>query len=142
MISEQQRADIRRLFFAEHGNVGTIATELGIHHDAVELALEPKRFVNRRFADAAGALDAYKRLITDTLTQYPRLRATRLLEMIAGRGYRGQRRPCVATCVKYARCRSTGILPVVGAAGRTSQVDWGSFESCEWARASACCRVS
>ncbi|MBL8912498.1 MAG: hypothetical protein JNM17_17530 [Archangium sp.] len=32
-------ANIRRLHFAEHWKVGTIATQLGVHHDAVERAL-------------------------------------------------------------------------------------------------------
>ena len=35
MISDEQRAKIRRLFFAEHWKVGTIAAELGVHHDTV-----------------------------------------------------------------------------------------------------------
>jgi transposase len=128
MISEQQRANIRRLFFAEHWKVGTIATELGIHHDAVELALEPKRFVNRRFSSAAGALDAYKPLISDTLTQYPRLRATRLLEMIAGRGYRGG----IATLRRYVRrvrpvARHEAFFRLSVLPAEQAQVDWGSF---------------
>ena len=37
MIADEQRARIRRLFFAEHWKVGTIAAELGVHHDTVEL---------------------------------------------------------------------------------------------------------
>ncbi len=32
-------ANIRRLHFAEHWKVGTIAKELGVHHEAVERAL-------------------------------------------------------------------------------------------------------
>jgi hypothetical protein len=35
MISPRLRARIRRLFFAEHWKVGTIATELGVHRDTV-----------------------------------------------------------------------------------------------------------
>ena len=40
MIPDDQRARIRRLFFAEHWKIGTIAAELGVHHDTVELAIE------------------------------------------------------------------------------------------------------
>jgi len=128
MITEQERANIRRLFFAEHWKVGTIAAELGIHHDAVELALDPKCFVNRRFASAAGALDPYKALITDTLTQYPRLRATRLLEMIEGRGYRGSissLRRYVLKVRPVSRHEAFFRLSVLPA--EQAQVDWGSF---------------
>ncbi|HEY6241086.1 MAG TPA: IS21 family transposase [Burkholderiales bacterium] len=128
MISEQQRAAIRRLFFAEHWKVGTIASELGIHHDAVELALEPRRFVNRRFAATAFLLEPYKAFIADTLGQYPRLRATRLLQMIEARGYRGS----VTTLRRYvSKVRPVpkheaffrlSVLP-----GEQAQVDWGAF---------------
>jgi hypothetical protein len=45
MISDTQRATIRRLFFAEHWEVGTIAAELGIHHDAVHHAIESRSFL-------------------------------------------------------------------------------------------------
>ena len=55
MISEEQRARIRRLFFAEHWKVGTICTELGLHRDTVDLALEPKRFANSRRPSSASA---------------------------------------------------------------------------------------
>ena len=36
-------ARIRRLFFGEHWKVGTIAEELGIHHDTVRRVLETER---------------------------------------------------------------------------------------------------
>ena len=39
MITPEQRVQIRRLYFAEHWKVGTIAAELGLHRDAVTLAL-------------------------------------------------------------------------------------------------------
>lgn len=32
MISPEQRAEIRRLYYAEHWRVGTIATTLGVHY--------------------------------------------------------------------------------------------------------------
>ena len=47
MIDAEQRARIRRLFFAEHWRVGTIATELGVHHDTVRLAVEADRATPR-----------------------------------------------------------------------------------------------
>lgn len=39
MIGDEQRARIRRLFFAEHWKVGTIAEQLGVHHDTVRRAI-------------------------------------------------------------------------------------------------------
>ena len=89
MIPEEQRVRIRRLFFAEHWKVGTISAELGVHRDAVELALEPKRFANRRWTSSVTWLDPYRPFVMQTLEQYPRLRATRLFEMLRDRGYTG-----------------------------------------------------
>ena len=39
MIDERTRAEIRRLHYAEHWTIGTIASELGVHHDTVRRAL-------------------------------------------------------------------------------------------------------
>ncbi len=91
MISAEQRARIRRLFFAEHWKMGTIAAELGIHRDTVARAIETERFTNIAFRTAAAAtsLDPYKDFVRATLEQHPRLRSTRLLQMIQGRGYAG-----------------------------------------------------
>jgi transposase len=60
-----------------------------VHRDTVELAIEPKRFVNVAHRPSASMLDPYKDFVRATLDQYPRLRATRLLEMICQRGYTG-----------------------------------------------------
>jgi len=45
MISPEIRAQIRRYFYAEHWKVGTIASELGVHPDAVRNAIESERFM-------------------------------------------------------------------------------------------------
>ena len=89
MISDDVRARIRRFYFAEHWRIGTIAAELGLHRDTVALAVDTSRFANTRFQGASTLLDPYRDFVRATLEQYPRLRATRLLEMIQGRGYQG-----------------------------------------------------
>jgi hypothetical protein len=50
MIPPELRSRIRRLFFAEHWKIGTIAAELCVHRDTVELAVEPQRFSTPRSA--------------------------------------------------------------------------------------------
>ena len=35
-----QRAEIRRLYYAEHWKIGTIATQLGLHRETVRAAVE------------------------------------------------------------------------------------------------------
>src|SRR3990172_9170872 len=97
MISEAQRAEIRRLFYAEHWRIGTIASEMGLHADTVRAALETARF-NIRTLLRPSRLDPYVPFLRATLEQYPRLRATRPHEMTAARGYAGpvpQTRPLV-----------------------------------------------
>ena len=89
MIAPELRARIRRLFYAEHWKMGTIAAELGVHRDTVALAVEPERFTNVVFRPKVAVLDPYKDFVRATLEQHPRLRATRLLQMIQGRGYTG-----------------------------------------------------
>jgi transposase len=128
MIPEEQRARIRRLYFAEHWKIGTIAAELGLHHDTVELAIEPRRFVNRRRQSSVSLLEPYRELIVTTLEQHPRLRATRLFDMIRARGYAGS----VYAVRRYVRkvrpvSRHEAFFRLSVLPGEQAQVDWGSF---------------
>ena len=128
MITPAQRAEIRRLYFGEHWKVGTIAAALGIYHETVRAALQHETGGLRRGVSRPSALDPFLPFIRDTLTQYPRLRATRLHEMLRLRGYPGSAvqvrrlvrrlRPQTATHV-YRR--------VVTLVGEQAQVDWGTF---------------
>ena len=88
MISDEQVAQIRHLFHAEHWKMGTIAAELGVHPDTVRRALDTDRFRSHpRLRDRL--TDPYLDFLRQTLQQYPRLRATRLFQMIRPRGYTG-----------------------------------------------------
>ena len=87
MITPAQRAEIRRLYFGEHWKVGTIAAARGIHHETVRAALQHETGGLRRGVSRSSALDPFLPFIRDTLTPYPRLRATRLHEMLRLRGY-------------------------------------------------------
>jgi hypothetical protein len=75
VIPPDVRARIRCLFFAEHWRVGTIATELRLHHDTVRRAIEAERFIRPGTQVRPSMLDAYKAFIEETLDQHPRLRA-------------------------------------------------------------------
>jgi transposase len=89
MIPPETVTEIRRLFFAEHWKIGTIATELGLHHETVQAALETDRFNRPRQLRSSPVIDPYREFIQQTLEQYPRLRATRIYQMIRARGYQG-----------------------------------------------------
>jgi len=135
MISEQQRASIRRLFYAEHWPVGTIAGELGLHAETVRAALETARF-NRPSRPRPSRLDPYLDFIRETLDQYPRLRATRIHEMISARGYEGS---VVQTRRVVRRLRpkpkAEAYLRLKVWKGEQGQVDWGHFGNIQVGRA-------
>src|ERR1017187_6403369 len=88
MISPETRAQIRRYFYVEHWKVGTIASELNVHPDAVRNAIESERFHSTPPLRAS-VVDPYMGFIRQTLDQNPRLRATRIFQMIRDRGYSG-----------------------------------------------------
>jgi transposase len=128
MIDEAVVARIRRLFYAEHWKVGTIAAELGVHHDAVRRAIDVDRFATGARRIPASRLDPYKDFVRETLDRHPRLRATRLHEMLRARGFPGsvvQLRRYVATIRPIARAEA--YLRLRTLPGEQGQVDWGHF---------------
>ena len=128
MITPEQRAEIRRLYYAEHWKVGTIAAQLGVHHETVLAAINRASVLTRGGRCRATTLDPYLPFLRDTLAQYPRLRATRLHEMVRQRGYPGS-----AVQVRRAVRRlrpappSEAYLRLATLPGEVAQVDWGSF---------------
>jgi transposase len=128
MIDLELHARIRRLFFAEHWKVGTIATELGVHHETVRGAIEADRFTRTRTAVRPSILDPYRGHIREILDKHPKLRSTRLHDMIKGRGYAGsvvQLRRYVATVRPRAAPEAYLLLRTLP--GEQAQVDWGHF---------------
>jgi transposase len=128
MIALLQRAEIRRLFYAEHWPIGTIADALGVHHETVQRALNRARGLHLGPQIRPSGLDPYKAVIATTLEQYPRLRATRLYAMLRERGYPGsavQVRRYVRTVRPAARAEAFFRLDTL--AGEQGQVDWGNF---------------
>jgi len=128
MISKEREAEIMRLFHAEKWRIGTIATQLGIHHSTVQRVLSNAGLDPRLVSTRPSILDPYKPFIVETLTKYPNLRASRVFQMVRERGYRGNAdhfRHVVArlrprpAAEAYLRLRT---LP-----GEQAQVDWGHF---------------
>ena len=74
MISPEMYVKIRRLFYAEHWKIGTIASELGIHWDTVRSVIESDSFNDKQIhRTRMRVTDPYVDLIRQTLDQYPRL---------------------------------------------------------------------
>jgi transposase len=126
MIPVEQVATIRRLFHAEHWKIGTIAAELGLHPDTVRRALDTDRF-KRGPSNRRTLVEPYLDFIKQTLASHPRLRATRIYEMIRGRGYTGsivQLRRVVATLRPTHR---EAFLRLITLPGEQGQADWAHF---------------
>ncbi len=124
-VSIETAAEVRRLYFREHWKRGTIATNLGIHHDVVVRVLGdfgPKPGTPR---PDARVLDNYLAFVDETLERYPRLVCTRLCDMLRGRGYTGSLR----TLRRYVRGarpkpKAEAFLRVETLPGEQAQVDW------------------
>jgi transposase len=143
-------ARIRRLHYAEHWKVGTIVAQLGVHHDAVERALgldsrsglKSEGLLARRVPPSV--VDPYKLFICQTLENYPRLTATRILEMVKARGYVGGYDQ-VKVYVRLVRPKpkSEAFFRLETLPGEQAQVDWGLFGKLKIGNAvrSLCCFV-
>jgi len=128
MITPEQHAEIRRLYYGEHWKVGTIAAALGVHHDTIRAAIAHDTQSVRRGTCRATQLDPFLPVMRDTLAQYPRLRATRLFEMVKARGYAGSVVQ-LRRAVRLIRPAATATLyrRLTTLAGEEGQVDWGAF---------------
>ena len=124
-VPPEVETKIRRLFFAEHWKIGTIAQQLDVHHDVVRRVLGVLPPPAPTPGPRPQRLDPYREFITEQLAQYPRLRSTRLYDMIHARGYAGS----VRTLSRFV----TGIRPAPPAevflrlqplAGEQAQIDW------------------
>ena len=128
MITPKQHAEIRRLYYGEHWTVGTIASALGLHHDTVQAAITHDTGTVRRGTCRPTALDPYVPFVRDTLAQYPRLRATRLYEMVRQRGYQGSVVQ-LRRLVRVLRPQSSSVVyrRLTTLMAEEAQVDWGAF---------------
>lgn len=117
-------AEMLRLHYAEHWPVGTIATQLSAHPDQVRrvLGLGDRRATS---PIRARLVDPYRPFIDEQLARYPKLRATRLYDMVRERGYPGSVRTLrefVATV--RPRPRREPYLLTETLPGEQAQVDW------------------
>lgn len=136
MINKETEAAILRLHHVEKWPVGTIAAQLGVHHGVVRrvLAAEgvPAEAVGRRPSRS----DPYVPFIQETLARYPKLRASRLYEMVRQRGYPGRPDHFRAVVRRYRPTPpAEAFLRLRTLPGEQAQVDWGHFGKIDVGRA-------
>lgn len=127
MIGPEREAEILRLFHAEKWRVGTIASQIGIHHSTVERVLRQSG-VEWRQAVRPSIADPYVPFIIQTLEKYPRLTASRILEMVRERGYAGSASHFRHIVARYRpRKPAEAYLRLRTLPGEQAQVDWAHF---------------
>ncbi|MBL4664460.1 MAG: IS21 family transposase [Nitrospinaceae bacterium] len=127
-ISLDKESQILRYHFVEKWKVGTIATQLGVHHSVVDRVLSQAGRPKVERSIRPSMIDPYLPFILKTLEQYPKLTAARLFEMVKVRGYSGgpslfrqrisELRP---------RKQPEAFLRLKTLPGEEAQVDWGHF---------------
>jgi len=122
--------EIRRLHDVEKWKRGTIASELGVHPDVVDRVLDRGADRALGVAPRPSLVDPYRAFIGETLQSHPRLRATRLFDMIRARGYEGG----IAILRRYVAAvrpvpRGEVYLWVERLLGEQAQVDWAHVGS-------------
>jgi len=134
MIPHEQVARICHLFHAEHGKIGTIAAQLLLHPDTVRRALETGRFRSQPRLRTQ-LTDLYLDFLRQTLQQYPRLRATRLFQMIVPRGYTGSVSQLRRVVADLRPPHREAFLRLRAFPGEQAQADWASFGEVRMGRA-------
>lgn len=125
MIDVETVARIRQLHHAEQWPVGTIAEQLGLHHETVKRALEegPKAEPPPR----PSRLDPYLDFIRETLERYPRLTSTRLWQMLRARGCPLSPRQVRRKVARLRPSHREAFLRRRTFPAEEGQVDWASF---------------
>lgn len=129
-IDIDKEHEIRRLHDVEKWTRGTIGTELGVHSDVVDRVLDRGAERPLVLAPRPGLVDPFKGYIDETLKSHPRLRATRLFDMVRLRGYEGG----IAVLRRHVADvrpvpRGEVYLSVERFIGEQAQVDWAHVGS-------------
>jgi transposase len=127
-VTADESATILRLHHADQWPVGTIATELGRHHDTVERVLAQSGLPVTKQSPRPRLVDPYLPFIQATLAKHPRLRASRLWVMVRQLGYAGSKSGFRAVVSRLRpRGHAEAFLRRSVLAGQEGQVDWAHF---------------
>lgn len=136
VVTPELRAQILRLYLAEHWRVGTIAHQLRLHRDTVRRVLTISSVLRPQVATPPRLIDPFVPFIKETLAKFPTLAASRLHAMVQERGYGGGSshfRHLVASL--RPRPVAEAYLRLRTLAGEQAQVDWAHFGHVQVGRA-------
>ncbi len=135
-IDKDVESRILRYHFVEQWRVGTIATQLGVHHSVVDRVLSQAGMPKLERSPRSSMIDPYLPFITETLQRFPTLTAARLYEMAKQRGYPGapsQFRQRISQL--RPRKQPEAYLRLKTLPGEQAQIDWGHFGHIEIGKA-------
>lgn len=128
MMPAAIKAKIRRLYHAERWPVGTLARQLGVHHETVRRVLLADGVPLSSLATRPSKADPFLPFIREVLDKYPNLRASRLYQMVCERGYDGGPDHFRAIVARHRpRKPAEAFLRLSTLPGDEAQVDWGHF---------------
>ena len=127
-IAPELRAQVLRLYQAEHWRVGTIASQLHLHRDTVKRVLAQACVMRCEPAPRPSQADLYLPFMVETLAKFPTLTASRLHAMVRERGYTGgsDHFRHIVACHR-PRPAAEAYLRLRTLPGEQAQVDWGHF---------------
>ena len=127
-IDKQTIAEILRLYCAEKWKVGTIARQLGIHHNTARRVVIEAGMPRHPGPRRPSKIDPFLPFIRQTLKTWPGLPASRLYQMAVARGYRGSQSHFRARIApERPRPVAEAYLRLSALPGELAQVDWAHF---------------
>ena len=138
-VDPEVEHEIVRRHLVDDWPIGTVARELGVHHDVVRRVLAQRGASSPRTTVTtvrARKLDPYLPFVEATLAKYPKLHASRLFHMVRDRGYAGSEshfRRLIAQLRPRPEPEPFARLHMI--AGEQAQVDWGHFGHVDIGRA-------
>ena len=127
-ISPELEAQILRYYHVEKWTIGTIATQLKVHHGTVTRVLTQAGLPRIGRPPRPSRIDPYLPFIRQTLEAFPSLTASRLYLMVRERGYRGgpdHFRHLIACHRPHQKAEA--YLRLRTLPGEQAQVDWAHF---------------
>lgn len=127
-ISHELKANILRYHHVEKWRVGTIATQLGVHHSTVKRVLSETGVDKNRVLVEQSMIDPFLSFILEQLKRFPNLTASRLYGMCVERGYPGGA-DHFRQLISFYRPKTPAeaYLRLRTLAGEQGQIDWGHF---------------
>jgi transposase len=127
-ISDELEAKILRYYHVEQWRIGTISTQLNVHHSTIKRVLCQAGVPQEKIMRGSRMLEPFLPFIMQTLGKYPTLTARRLYDMVCERGYKGGSDHFRHLIMLYRpRKPAEAYLRLKTLPGEQGQVDWGHF---------------